>query len=110
MVTELKVGRVRTEHVPVRVYVAGNTDRTLGDALKSRFLTFYLKSYAPEEFTEVVVRVLTSREGKTEELAKYIADKLSLTTRDPRDAVQVSRLCNTQEEVDRLIRTTQKYH
>ena len=108
VLTELKTGRVRTEFVPVRIYAAGNTDRTLGDALKSRFLTFHLKPYTSQEFTEVVTRVIT-REGKTEELAEYIADKLIVTSRDPRDAVQTARLCETKEEIDRLSKDLQHY-
>ncbi len=110
VVTELKVGRIRTEYVPVKIYAAGNSINPLGEALRSRFLTFYTKPYTSEQFKEVVTRVLVTREGKSQEMAEYIADKLTAMSRDPRDGVQFGRLCNTKQEVDYLLNTLQQHY
>ena len=40
--------------------------------------------------------------GKDQDLARYIAERLSRRTRDVRQAIHVAQLCDTEEEVDRF--------
>ena len=70
----------------------------------SRFFDFPFKPHTLDEFKEIVTCVLVRREGKSEELAGYMADGLSNVTRDPRLAEQVARLCDTTDEADELIK------
>jgi len=111
IIAELKTGRVQQAYIPgFRVYAAGNTEQTLADALRSRFLTFHFKPYTPEQFREITINILTRREGKTREYAEHLTNLLLQTgTRDPRKAVQIARLTKTQEEAEKLIQDLKKY-
>jgi len=40
--------------------------------------------------------------GKDLGLARYVAERLFLRTKDVRQAIQVARLCDLREEVDRF--------
>ncbi len=91
------------------VFAACNTDKKIPPELKSRFLVFKLKPYSQEEFVEVVRRVLPKYEGISEELAEYIAKKVSEFSKDVRDAVKVARLAKTREEVDEVVEILKRY-
>jgi len=91
------------------VFAACNTTNRLPPELLSRFLVLHFKPYSREELDEVIVRVLTSREGATSDLARYIASKVAEFSSDVRDAVKIARLCKTKEEVDDLVKIIIKY-
>lgn len=56
------------------------------------------------------MHVLTRREGRPRELAERIARKVfELGSRDPRDAVKLSRLAATKEDVDKLVSMLKTY-
>ncbi len=65
------------------------------------------QEYTTEEFLEVSVHILKSREEIPEQLAIYLATKVNerLNTKDVRDSVKVARLLKekTKEEVDEII-------
>ncbi len=50
----------------------------------------------------MVVSVLTQQLGKEPALAEYIARRVGQRTRDPRQAIQLAKLVDTEEEVDRF--------
>ena len=50
----------------------------------------------------MVVSVLTQRLGKDPGLAEYIARQVVQRTRDPRQAIQLAKLVDSEEEVDRF--------
>ena len=87
------------------VIAAANTIRGIKEELLSRFLVIHLKPYTKEEVRKIIVTVLTEREGKSKELAEYIAEKVveELNSRDPRDGIKVGRLAKTKEEVDFVV-------
>ena len=70
--------------------------------LLSRFTKLRFRDYTDEEFLEVAVKVLTSREGVAESLAAYIADRTMrvLNSRDVRDSVRISRLLKDKDKAD----------
>jgi len=93
------------------VYAACNRSDRLPPELLDRFLPFKLKPYDRKTFIDVVKNVLIKREGKDEELARYIAIRVAdnLGTLSVRDAIKIARLSKTKEDVDFLIRTLLKY-
>ncbi len=84
------------------VFAGVNRSDKLPPELLSRFVTFPFKTYTRDEFLEVAEAVITKQHGKDAALARYIAEAVVKRTRDVRQAVQVAKLCDTQEEVDRF--------
>ena len=109
LVVERKHRKHRSIQLKTWVFAGANRLDRLPPELLSRFLTLQFRPYTPEEFTEVVVHVLTSREGIPKHLALYIAQKCikELYTRDPRDAIKIARLVKTEtptkHEIDKII-------
>ena len=111
ILTETKYGKTRTAVLNTVVFACCNSDERIPRELLSRFLIFRFSEYSKEEFKEIVIYVLTQREGIEKEIAEYIAEIVweKLESRDPRDAVKIARLAKTKEEVDIVIKTLLKY-
>jgi Holliday junction DNA helicase RuvB len=108
IVKETKHERAREMALTTNVYAACNSTRGLPPELLSRFhFKLSLPEYSREEFERVAVATLTMREGVPEELARYIARRV--TSGDIREAVGIARTASTPEEVDRLIAIKRKY-
>lgn len=110
IVKEVKYGKTREMVLPARVYAACNRIDRIPPELLSRFqfkLTF--PPYKREDFIEVATRVLTTREGKPYELARYIALKVADLTSDVRDCVGIGRIAKDRNDVDFLIAIKKKY-
>jgi len=107
LVVETKYRRHRTIRLKTWVFASANEIQRLPRELLSRFLLLRFRDYTPEEFFEVTVNVLNQREGISENLAAYIAQKVlnELNSRDVRDCVKVCRLLKerTKEEVDAIV-------
>ncbi len=63
-------------------------------------MTFDFKPYTREEFLDVAQEVITGQLGKDPDLARYVAERVSLRTKDAREAIQVAKLCNSPEDVN----------
>lgn len=87
-----KVGKMADALAEVRVLAACNRREKLAPELLSRFAVKRLYAYTPQEYRQVVVGVLTRREGCPEAAAGEIADALVNRSQDVRDAVRVCRL------------------
>ena len=110
IVKETKHGKAREMILHAKVYAACNTEKYLPPELLSRFqFKLHFKPYTKEEFIEVSKRVLVQREGKSEELADYISQKVASLSRDVRDCIGIARLSETKEDVDFLIKVKKKY-
>ena len=110
IVKEVKYGKTREMTLPARVYAACNVEESLPPELLSRFqFKLHFKPYTREEFVEVARKVLVMREGKSEEIASYIAEKVADLSRDVRECVGIARLASTREEVDFLVEIKRKY-
>lgn len=102
LVARMKKGMRDVQRMTVTVYAGVNRAERLPPELLSRFLRFNFNTYTLEEFIKVAVAVITA-DGKDPELARYIAEKVVLRTRDVRQAIQLGKLVDTKEEVDRFM-------
>lgn len=102
IVTRLKKGMRENIRLGTLVFATCNRLDRLPPELRSRFWTLHFREYSQDEFRRVVVGVLTMREGASQELAEYIAEKLAGRTKDVRDAVRLARVCETRGDVDEL--------
>jgi hypothetical protein len=102
LVTETKYKRYRGLQLKTWVFASANRIDRLPPELLSRFTKLRFRDYTDEEFLEVAVKVLMSREGVVESLAEYIADRTMrvLNSRDVRDAVRTSRLLKDKDKAD----------
>jgi len=102
IVARLKKNMREKVELNTLVFATCNRPEKLPPELRSRFWIVHFREYSPDEFKQVVVGVLVKREGVSQELAEYIAEKLVKRTKDVRDAVRLARICKTKEEVDEL--------
>lgn len=91
------------------VFAACNRIDKLPPELIDRFQVFKIRPYTPEQFHRVVTNYLVKRMNKDPELASYIAEKVREYTVSVREAIRVAKLCNTKEEVDKVIKIIRKY-
>ena len=109
-VTETKKGRHREIKLDTIVFAACNSTGKIPLENMSRFhFEFVFQPYTHAEFEDVVQRILVTREGIDQNLAGYIAGKMSSITQDPRKAVGLARICTTTDDVDQAIETKLKY-
>ncbi len=102
VVARLKKGMREVEQMVTWVFAGCNRRDRLPPELLSRFVEFQFTPYSREEFIEVAAAVISGPPGKDQDLARYIAERLSRHTRDVRQAIHVAQLCDTREEVDRF--------
>lgn len=101
-VARLKKGMRSHEQMTTWIFAGVNRKDRLPPELLSRFIIFDFKPYTEQEFIDVVVSVLTQQLGKDPALAEYIARRVAQRTRDPRQAIQLAKLVDSEEEVDRF--------
>ena len=101
-VARLKKGMRYHEQMTTRVFAGVNRKDRLPSELLSRFITFDFKPYTEQEFVDVVVSVVIQQLGKDRKLAKNIARRVAQRTRDPRQAIQLAKLVDSEEELDRF--------
>ncbi len=95
IISESKFGKTRRMNLPTKVFAAGIKIHTLPTDLLSRFTQLKFAAYTEEEFGWVAVRVLTTMENTSAELAGAIAKGVwnrSQTASDVRQCVQLARL------------------
>jgi len=96
IVSEVKYGKTRGMELPTKVFAAGIRIGVLPRDLLSRFAEVKFPLYEEKEFANVVINVLTRREGIETELAQIVAHEVwgfRKTASDVRQCVQVARLC-----------------
>ena len=100
LVVETKYHRTHSIRLDTRVFAACNDSSKLAPALLSRFkpTPIRLREYTPDEFRAIVAKILTLREGFSEDFAKAAATAtLQLGSRDVRYAVNLARLARGDE-------------
>lgn len=92
-------------------FCAGNRIDKLPPELLSRFVVMNIPEYTEDELRGVIIKILTDREGKTEEEAEIIADLVIgyLESKDPRDAIKIARLSKSKEDLETVARIMKKY-
>lgn len=109
-VVETKKGRRREVTVNASVFASCNSIKNIPAENLSRFhFKFKFTPYTQQEFEDIVQRILTTREGVDEDLARCIASSMSKITKDVREAVGISRVCGSMEDVDNILKTREKY-
>jgi len=91
------------------VFAAANTLKGLRPELIDRFEVFHVKPYTKEQFIRVVSGYLTKRKEVPEDLARYIAEKVQEYSVSVREAIRISRVAKTRDEVDKVIRIIKRY-
>ncbi|KKN22114.1 hypothetical protein LCGC14_0918620 [marine sediment metagenome] len=101
VVARLKKGMRDVKHMTVTVFAGVNKIEKLPPELLSRFIRFNFNAYTLQEFVDVATTVITSM-GKEPNLAQYIAERVAVRTRDVRQAIQLAKLVDSREDVDRF--------
>ena len=96
---------------PGWAFCACNRKDKLPPELLSRFVVMNIPEYTEEELRGVIEKILTEREGKTEEEAEIIADVVVgyLESKDPRDAIKIARLSKSKDDIETVARIMKKY-
>ena len=97
IISESKYGKTRSMELTTKVFAAGIRVNLLPKDLMSRFTKLKFDAYVEAEFIRVAIKVLTSLENSSEELATEIAKSVwakTETSSDIRGCVQVARLCS----------------
>ena len=109
-VIETLYGRRREETLDTIVFAAANKIEALPLEVVSRFEVLHFKEYTRTQFIEVCAQLL-AREDVGAELSAYIAVQVwdVLRNRDVREALRISRLAETQAEVDNVVQVLKQY-
>jgi Holliday junction DNA helicase RuvB len=92
MVTRLQHGVRDRVTLDTRVFAGANDARRISPAIMSRFATFEIPPYSPQDFVRVAIQVLIQREGLGPEMAKLVVNEVVRYSTDVRDAVRVARM------------------
>lgn len=99
-----KHGKRITEERKVWIIAASNNEKALILPMLDRFLIFKFRNLTKDEYKRLVPSILTVNEEIDIELARYIADKLADISTDIREAIRISRLAKSKDDVDFLIK------
>ena len=102
-VARLKKRMREIEKLTTTVFAAANRDDHIWPELKSRFFTVRLKEYSEADFVQIARTILVTREKVQTDLADCIVSNLAKQTRDIREAIHFGRLCQSIEDVNRLM-------
>ena len=112
ILAEVKYNKRRQGQFNCWVMAGCNNEDRIPPEILSRFGAFRLRFgvYTPEEFIEVVTKVLVMRERTDIELAKYIASVTlrRLNSRDVRVARSIARTAHTKQAVDDTVALLEK--
>lgn len=84
------------------IFAGVNRRDRLPQELLSRFVTFDFKHSTREEFLDVAQEVIPGQPSKDPNLARYVAERVILRTKNVRQTIQVAKLCDSPEGVDRF--------
>jgi len=101
IISESKYGKTRAMELPTKVFAAGLKTYSLPKDLLSRFTRLKFDPYTEPEFIGVSIKVLTSMEKTSEELAGVVAKSIwakNEMSSDVRQCVQIARLCSGDPE------------
>jgi hypothetical protein len=95
----------------IKLFATSNDIDGLSKPLKSRLIELHLPEYDFEEFRITVTRLAITKYGLSEEVGEKIAHVVwnDMKTRDVRDALKLSKLVTSIDDVDLLARTIMKY-
>ena len=109
IVREVKFGKQREIQLKTSIFAAANKIHGMPKELLSRFRTLFLPEYSEEEFVEAATKVIIDKEKADPELALYIAQRTWQVSKDVREAIRISKICETKREVDLDIQLLKRY-
>ena len=95
IVSETKWKKTRSTTLLTKVFAAGIHVRRLPSDFLSRFISLHFPPYTEQEFVTIGGRVLSTREGMAEEIARFISQRIwnmGEQFRDIRQCVYVARM------------------
>lgn len=110
-----KQGKRITMKVDLQVFATANRVERLLPELRSRWMEFYFKPYSREDFVRASAQALSVRYNVDSSLAVYTAEHVwerqwqMGAQPDPRDVVQLGRLCRDRQSVDRSLDLLARY-
>ena len=109
--TSTKVRKTASKEMILSIYATTNDVDAISKPFGSRFLEFSLPPYSYDEFCNIAVKLLATRNGHPEELSLKVADIVwnKLESKDVRDLLSIGRLSETIDDVDFVATTVQKY-
>jgi replication-associated recombination protein RarA len=106
MVSETKYNKTRKMEINTSVFATSNTVEKIIEPLQSRFFIVKLQAYTYEQFYEITSSLLTSdRYNIDEETARAAIEAVWKTSKNIRDAIKITRLAKSVEDVDWLVTT-----
>ncbi len=103
IVARLKKRMREMEKMTTWIFGGANRDDHIWPELKSRFFIVHLKEYSEDDFIQIARALLITREKTNPDLANYIVSSLAKHTRDVRETIHFGRLCQSADDVNRLI-------
>jgi hypothetical protein len=95
----------------IKLFATSNDIDALSKPLRSRLIELHLPEYSETEFTNIVIRLANSRYKLNEDIAREIARIVwhVMGTKDIRDALQLSKLAISIDDVKIMAATIMKY-
>jgi Holliday junction DNA helicase RuvB len=112
VLTVTKVKKTQEIKFPgIKLFATSNGIDLLSKPLRSRLIELHLPEYDFNEFQEIVVKLTHTRHKLSREVGKKIAYVVwyEMKTKDVRDALQLSTLVTSIEDVTKTARTIMKY-
>jgi Holliday junction DNA helicase RuvB len=111
ILSETKLGKTRQKKMKLWIFATSNDVEKLSGALRSRFMELHLEEYTYQEFTVIVRRLLKKRYRMKPELSEKIGYAVwnHMKSKDIRDAIKISKLIKSADDIDWLVDVQLKY-
>ena len=95
----------------IKLFATSNNIEKLSKPLRSRLIELHLAEYSYEEFKDIVLRLSASRYKLNNEVGEKLAHVVwhDMGTKDIRDALQLSKLVTSVDDVEKTAKTMMKY-
>jgi Holliday junction DNA helicase RuvB len=103
IVSETKFNKTRKMDIRTSVFATSNNVEKIIEPLQSRFFNVELQVYSYEQFSEIIVRLLTSNHYSVDqEIAIATIKAVWRTSRNIRDSLKIASMAKSAEDVDWL--------
>jgi Holliday junction DNA helicase RuvB len=104
IVSETKHRKTRSAQVKISVFATSNNSQKIISPLQSRFFIVKLEPYTYEQFYEITIGLLISRQYNVdEEIVNTTVDAVWNTTKNIRDCIRISKMAKSVEDVYWLV-------
>jgi MoxR-like ATPase len=109
--TSTKVRNTKKIKANIVIFATSNGTERLSEPLLSRFTVFEIPEYTYEIFEGIALRLINKLHPNV--IIQIASSVWKIGSRDIRDVLKISKLCNqadTEEDINRLLTISQKYH